>query len=71
MIKVGESTGALEEMLNSISDFLDEEIDAQLTNIVSLIEPLVLIVMAVLVGGILLAIYYPLLQAYGGQKFSF
>ena len=71
MIKVGESTGALEEMLTSVSDFLDEEIDARLTNLVSIIEPLVLIFMAVLVGGILLAIYYPLLQAYGGKSISF
>jgi len=71
MIKVGESTGALEEMLTSVSDFLDEEIDARLTNIVSIIEPLVLIFMAVLVGGILLSIYMPLLNAYGGKSFSF
>jgi type IV pilus assembly protein PilC len=70
MIKVGESTGSLEEMLVSVSDFLDEEIDAQLTNIVSFVEPLVLIFMAMIVGGILLAIYLPLLQAYGGQKFA-
>jgi type IV pilus assembly protein PilC len=71
MIKVGEATGALEEMLNSVSEFLDEEIDARLTNIVSFVEPILLIVMAVIVGGILLAIYYPLLQAYGGQAGAF
>jgi type IV pilus assembly protein PilC len=58
-------------MLTSVSDFLDEEIDARLTNIVSIIEPLVLIFMAVLVGGILLSIYMPLLNAYGGKSFSF
>ncbi len=67
MIKVGESTGSLEEMLGSVAEFLDEEIDTALTRIVTLIEPIILIFMAVVVGGTLLAIYYPLLQAYGGQ----
>lgn len=71
MIKVGESTGALEEMLTAVADFLDEEIDAKLSMIVSFIEPIMLITMAVIVGGILLAIYMPLLQAYGGQQFAF
>jgi type IV pilus assembly protein PilC len=67
MIKVGESTGSLEEMLTSVSEFLDEEIDTNLTRIVTFIEPIILIIMAIVVGGMLLAIYYPLLQAYGGQ----
>jgi type II secretory pathway component PulF len=65
MIKVGESTGALDEMLTSTSDFSDEEIDAQLTRMMSLIEPLMLIFMALVVGMMLLSVYYPLLQAYG------
>jgi type IV pilus assembly protein PilC len=65
MIKVGESTGAMDEMLTSTSDFTDEEIDAQLTRMMSLIEPLMLIFMAFVVGIMLLSVYYPLLQAYG------
>ena len=65
MIKVGESTGALDEMLTSTSDFTDEEIDAQLTRMMSLIEPLMLVFMALVVGMMLLSVYYPLLQAYG------
>jgi type IV pilus assembly protein PilC len=65
MIKVGESTGSLDEMLTSTSDFSDEEIDAQLTRVMALIEPLMLIFMALVVGLMLLSVYYPLLQAYG------
>jgi len=65
MIKVGESTGMLVEMLTNCSDFVDEEIDAQLQRLVSLVEPLMLIFMAVLVGLMLMAVYMPLIQAYG------
>jgi len=65
MIKVGESTGALDEMLESSSDFTDEEIDANLDRMMSLVEPLMLIFMAVVVGVMLFSVYYPLIQAYG------
>ena len=65
MIKVGEATGMLVEMLTNCSDFVDEEIDAQLQRLVSLVEPLMLIFMAVLVGLMLMAVYMPLIQAYG------
>ncbi|MBZ5640616.1 MAG: type II secretion system F family protein [Acidobacteriia bacterium] len=69
MIKVGESTGSLEEMLESTSEFMDEEIDFRLTRVVSLIEPLMLVFMAVVVGTMLLAIYLPLIRTYGQAKF--
>ena len=68
MIKVGESTGMLVEMLGNCSDFTDEEIDSQLTRLVSLVEPLMLIFMAVLVGFMLMAVYMPLIQAYGAAR---
>ena len=65
MIKVGESTGALDEMLDAASEFTDEEIDAHLERMMALVEPLMLVFMALVVGTMLLSIYYPLLQAYG------
>jgi type IV pilus assembly protein PilC len=68
MIKVGESTGALEEMLNNASDFTDEEIDYRLTQVVAIIEPLMLVIMAFVVGGMLLAIYLPLLRSYSQMR---
>jgi type IV pilus assembly protein PilC len=65
MIKVGESTGGLDEMLTNASDFTDEEIDAHLDRTMSLVEPIMLVFMAVVVAVMLFSIYYPLIQAYG------
>jgi len=65
MIKVGESTGSLVEMLNDASEFTDEEIDTQLIRLVSLIEPLMLVFMAIVVAVMLLSVYLPLIRAYG------
>jgi type IV pilus assembly protein PilC len=60
MIKVGEATGALEEMLTNVSEFYDEAIDALLQKLVTLIEPVILIVMGGVIATILLSIYLPL-----------
>ena len=60
MIKVGESSGTLEEMLNSASEFYDEEIDSLLSRVVSFVEPAVLVLMGAVIATILLAVYLPL-----------
>jgi type IV pilus assembly protein PilC len=65
MVKVGESTGALDDMLDQASTFMDEEIDHRLARLVSLMEPIMLVFMACVVGAMLLAIYLPLIQSYG------
>ncbi len=62
MIEVGESTGALQEMLNSLADFYDEEIDTEVSRFVTLIEPALLIIMGVVIAGVVLALYLPLFQ---------
>ena len=69
MVKVGESTGALTEMLDNASEFSEEEIDYKLTRMVSMIEPLMLVFMALVVTAMILAIYMPLFQAVGQSKF--
>lgn len=61
MVRVGESTGELPEMLTHTSEFFDADIDITLGRLVTLIEPAILLVMAVVVAGLLLAVYYPLL----------
>lgn len=61
MIRVGEATGALPEMLTHTSDFFDESIEFTLGRIVTLIEPMILVVMGLIVAGLLLSVYYPLL----------
>jgi len=65
MVEVGESTGALQEMLNSLADFYDEEIDTNLGRFITLVEPLLLVVMGLVIAGLLLALYMPLFNMGG------
>jgi type IV pilus assembly protein PilC len=60
MIEVGESTGALPAMLNSVAEFYEEDVQTALAAAMALIEPVILIVMAVFVGGILISLYLPI-----------
>jgi len=60
MIEVGESSGALAPMLNSVAEFFEEEVSLKLGALVSLIEPLMLIFMGLLVAGILISLYLPI-----------
>jgi type IV pilus assembly protein PilC len=60
MVEVGESTGALQEMLNSLADFYDEEIDTNLGRFITLVEPIMLVIMGLVIAGLLLALYLPL-----------
>src|SRR5262245_51662961 len=60
MVEVGESTGALQEMLNSLSDFYDEEIDTNLGRFITIIEPVLLVIMGLVIAGLLLSLYLPL-----------
>jgi type IV pilus assembly protein PilC len=63
MIEVGESTGALTEMLNSLADFYDEEIETEVGRFVTMIEPALLVIMGVVIATIVLALYMPLFQS--------
>ena len=62
MIKVGESTGALTEMLSNVSEFYDEEIEARLGRLVAALEPLILVFMGLVIATLLYAFYLPLFQ---------
>jgi type IV pilus assembly protein PilC len=64
MVKVGEQTGALADMLNAISDFFDEELETRVARVLALIEPIMLVVMAIVVGSMLLAFYLPMFQIF-------
>jgi type IV pilus assembly protein PilC len=64
MTKVGESSGSLAEMLGYVADFTDQEIEMRLGRLTALIEPALLLFMALVVASLLLSIYYPMLQAY-------
>jgi type IV pilus assembly protein PilC len=62
MAEVGEATGALQEMLNTVADFFDEEIATNLERFVTLVEPALLIIMGIVIAALLLALYMPLFQ---------
>ncbi len=65
MIGVGEKTGGLDDMLSKIADFYDEEVDAAVSALTSMIEPMVIVVMGVVIGGILIAMYLPMFDIIG------
>jgi type IV pilus assembly protein PilC len=62
MIGVGESTGSLDAMLNKIADFYDEEVDATVAALTSLLEPLMMVVLGVLIGGMMVCMYLPIFK---------
>jgi len=66
MMEVGESTGALPAMLNSVAEFYEEDVQTALGATMALIEPVILIVMAVFVGGVLISLYLPIFSLGSG-----
>jgi type IV pilus assembly protein PilC len=60
MISVGEQTGGLDEMLNKIADFYDEEVDAAVSGLLALMEPVMIVFLGVVVGGMVVAMYLPI-----------
>ncbi len=65
MIGVGESTGALDAMLEKIADFYDEEVDQAVENLTALIEPFMLVFLGVTIGGLVVAMYLPIFKMAG------
>jgi type IV pilus assembly protein PilC len=62
MVEVGESTGALQEMLNSLADFYDEDIETEIARFITLIEPVILVIMGIVIAAVVLALYMPLFE---------
>ena len=62
MIEVGEETGALPEMLNRIADVYEEEVDVAVDSLTSLIEPIMIVLLAVIVGTIVIAMFLPMIK---------
>jgi type IV pilus assembly protein PilC len=60
MVGVGERTGGLEEMLRHVADFLEEELDAQLSALTTLVEPAIMVTMGLVVAGIVITMYLPI-----------
>ena len=60
MISVGESTGALDVMLEKIADFYDEEVDQAVENLISMMEPVMMVFLGIVIGGLVVALYLPI-----------
>ncbi|HEY5997187.1 MAG TPA: type II secretion system F family protein [Candidatus Deferrimicrobiaceae bacterium] len=65
MVAVGEQTGALDQMLNKIADFYDEEVDTAVAALTSLLEPLLMVFLGVVIGGLVIAMYLPIFKLAG------
>jgi type IV pilus assembly protein PilC len=65
MISVGEKTGGMDEMLSKIADFYDDEVDAAVAALTSIIEPVIIVFMGAIIGGILIAMYLPMFDIIG------
>ncbi|MFA7001358.1 MAG: type II secretion system F family protein, partial [Candidatus Omnitrophota bacterium] len=68
MIGIGEESGELETMLTKIADFYDAEVDAAVDGLTSLIEPLIIAFLGVVIGGIVIAMFLPILTLSGQIK---
>jgi len=68
MINVGEQTGALDTMLGKIADFYDEEVDAAVKGLTSLMEPAMMVILGGLIGGLVVAMYLPIFEMAGNLK---
>jgi type IV pilus assembly protein PilC len=62
MVDIGEQTGQLEKMLSKIADFYDEQVDAQVAGLTSMIEPLVIGLLGIVVGGIVISLFLPIFK---------
>ena len=68
MIAVGESTGAMDSMLQKIADFYEEEVDTAVAALTALLEPMMMVVLGVLLGGLIIAMYLPIFELAGNIK---
>ena len=62
MVQVGESTGALDSMLNKIADFYEEDVDNMVTNLTAMMEPMIMVFLGVILGGLIVAMYLPIFK---------
>jgi type IV pilus assembly protein PilC len=65
MVAVGEQTGALDAMLGKIADFYDDEVDAAVEGLTSMIEPFMMVFLGVTIGGLVVAMYLPIFKMAG------
>ena len=62
MVAIGEESGSLDKMLNKVAEFYEQEVDDAVDNMSSLMEPFIMVVLGVIIGGLVLAMYLPIFQ---------
>ena len=62
MVQVGESTGSLDNMLNKVADFYEEDVDNLVSNLTALMEPMIMAFLGVVLGGLIIAMYLPIFK---------
>jgi len=62
MVNVGEQTGSMEEMLTKVADFYDDEVDATVASLTTLLEPVIIVFLGVIIGGLVIAMYLPIFR---------
>jgi len=62
MVNVGEQTGSMEEMLTKVADFYDDEVDATVASLTTLLEPVIIVFLGVIIGGLVIAMYLPIFK---------
>lgn len=62
MVSIGEESGALDQMLGKVADFYEAEVDDAVASMSSLMEPLIMVVLGVLIGGLVIAMYLPIFK---------
>ena len=65
MIAVGESTGAIDAMMEKIADYYDEEVDQAVENLTTMIEPMMMVFLGVVIGGLVVSMYLPIFKMAG------
>jgi type IV pilus assembly protein PilC len=62
MVAVGESTGGLDNMLKKVAELYEEEVDDAVNNLTAMMEPMIMVVLGVILGGLVIAMYLPIFQ---------
>jgi type IV pilus assembly protein PilC len=66
MVRIGEDTGQLEPILNKVADFYDTEVETAVSQLTTMLEPMIIVVLAVVVGFVVISIIQPMFQMYNG-----
>jgi type IV pilus assembly protein PilC len=62
MVAIGEESGALDSMLSKVADFFEEEVDTAVDGLSALMEPVIMVILGVLIGGMVVALYLPIFK---------